>query len=196
MNHWKTRLRDILEPILSEEDPRPELSSYRDMPLCIFLYDPPDEFALRQELALLKTRLEQKGKRVIDVSLMVCMKEAIESCASLDQLIASEAELGDSGHRQAAQTVHSILSNRDYAPLDQIILSKVPENPDPHRDILWITRAGALYPCFRTSTLIEHFQAKLSIPGVLFYPGEVVPPAGLSFMGIHDAEHNYRAKLL
>ena len=46
------------------------------------------------------------------------------------------------------------------------------------------------------STLIEHFQAKLEIPGVLFYPGEIIPPAGLSFMGVHEAEHNYRAKIL
>lgn len=194
MTHWKTRLRDTLEPILTQEDPRPDLSAYQDMPLCIFLYDPKDEFELRQEIALLKTRLDQKGKRVKDVSLMDCLKEAIDSCASIDQLVESETDLGEGGHRQAAQTVHSILS--EYAPLDQIILSKIPENPDPHRDILWITRAGALYPCFRTSTLIEHFQAKLTIPGVLFYPGEIVPPAGLSFMGVHDAEHNYRAKLL
>src|SRR4029079_14473874 len=126
--------------------------------------------------------------------LMECMQEALGNYASVKELAESEASLGPGGHKQAAQTVHSILS--DMAPLDQIVLSKVPTNGDPRRDILWVTRAGALYPCFRTSTLIEHFQARLSIPGVLFYPGEVVPPAGLSFMGVHEAEHNYRAKLL
>jgi hypothetical protein len=194
MSNWKARLRETLEPILSKDDPRPDLSAYRDMPLCIFIYDPADEFALRQELSLLKTRLEQRGKRVTNVSLMECMQEALSKYASVEELAQSEASLGPGGHKQAAQTVHSILS--EMAPLDQIVLSKVPRNGDPRRDILWITRAGALYPCFRTSTLIEHFQARLSIPGVLFYPGEVVPPAGLSFMGVHEAEHNYRAKLL
>ena len=195
MSDWKHRLRDVLEPILGKQDPRPDLSSYREMPLCIFLYEAEFEFALRDELALLKTRLEQKGKHVTEVNLMDCMREAIERCASIEELIESEIGLGDSGHKQAAQTVHSILSD-DYAPLDQIVLSKVPEDAEPERDILWITRAGALYPCYRTSTLIEHFQSRLSIPGVLFYPGEIVPPAGLSFMGIHEAEHNYRAKIL
>lgn len=194
MSDWKTRLRDKLEPILSKRDPRPDISAYQDMPLCIFLYDPAVEFALRQELSLLRTRLEQKGKRVTIISLMECMKEAIGNCASIEELVESEAALGASGHKQAAQTVHSILS--EYAPLDQIVLSKVPGNGDPYRDILWITRAGALYPCYRTSTLVEHFQAKLSIPGVLFYPGELVPPAGLSFMGVHEPEHNYRARIL
>lgn len=194
MRDWKTRLKETLEPILSSNDPRPDLSVYRDMPLCIFIYDPADEFSLRQELSLLKTRLEQRGKRVTNVSLMDCLQEALAEFAPIEELANSEASLGPGGHKQAAQTIHSVLS--EMAPLDRIILNKVPQNADPLRDILWLTRAGSLYPCYRTSTLIEHFQAKLEIPGVLFYPGEIVPPAGLSFMGVHEAEHNYRAKLL
>ncbi|MDA1054489.1 MAG: DUF1788 domain-containing protein [Planctomycetota bacterium] len=194
MSDWKTRLRDTLEPILCKGDPRPDISAYQDMPLCIFMYDPSAEFALRQELSLLKTRLEQKGKRVTNVSLMDCMKEALEQYAPIPELIENERMLGRNGHTTVTHTVHEVLNK--YAPLDKIVLSKVPEHGDPHRDILWITRASALYPCYRTSTLIEHFQTKLTIPGVLFYPGEIVPPAGLSFMGIHEAEHNYRAKLL
>ena len=194
MSDWKSRLRERLEPILSKEDPRPDISAYKDMPLCIFLYEPTYEFALRQELSLLKTRLEQKGKRVTCISLMDCMTEALAMAGvSPDDLIENEKMLGRNGHKTVAQTIHKVLS--EYVPLDQLILSKVPADGDPLRDILWITRAGALYPCYRTSTLIEHFQAKLEIPGVLFYPGEIIPPAGLSFMGVHEAEHNYRAKV-
>jgi len=195
MKNWKSRLRDTLEPILSRKDPRPEISAYKEMPLCIFLYDPASEFALRQELSLLRTRLEQRGKRVTIISLMDCMMEALASAGvSPDELAENEKMLGHNSHKTVAQTVHQILS--EYVPLDQLVLSKVPDNTDPYRDILWITRAGALYPCYRTSTLVEHFQAKLDIPGVLFYPGEIIPPAGLSFMGVHEAEHNYRAKIL
>jgi len=194
MNDWKSRLRDTLEPILSKEDPRPDISAYKDMPLCIFLYEASSEFSLRQELSLLKTRLEQKGKRITCISLMDCMVEALENAGvSPEDLVENEKMLGRNSHKTVAQTVHKVLS--EYAPLDQLLLSKVPPDGDPLRDILWITRAGALYPCYRTSTLIEHFQAKLEIPGVLFYPGEIIPPAGLSFMGIHEAEHNYRARV-
>lgn len=194
MTDWKSRLREKLEPNLSKEDPRPEISAYKDMPLCIFRYEAASEFALRQELTLLKTRLEQKGKRITCISLMDCMIEALAMAGvSLDELIDNEKMLGRNGHRTVAQTIHKVLS--EYVPLDQVILGKVPSDGDPLRDILWITRAGALYPCYRTSTLIEHFQAKLEIPGVLFYPGEIIPPAGLSFMGVHEAEHNYRAKV-
>ncbi len=194
MTDWKSRLRDTLEPILSKEDPRPDISAYRDMPLCIFLYEAASEFALRQELSLLKTRLEQKGKRITCISLMDCMIEALENAGVTPaDLVENEKMLGRNGHKTVAQTVHKVLS--EYSPLDQLLLSKVPKDGDPFRDILWITRAGALYPCYRTSTLIEHFQAKLEIPGVLFYPGEIIPPTGLSFMGVHEAEHNYRAKV-
>ena len=37
---------------------------------------------------------------------------------------------------------------------------------------------------------------KIKVPGVLFFPGELERPAGLRFMGIHEAEHNYRAKIV
>ena len=191
MIEWKTRLRDRLEPMLAKDDPRPDISAYRDMPMCIFIYDPKSEFALRQELSLLKTRLEQKGKRITTISLMDCMKEALEREAPIADLIEAERTVG---HKTVAQTVHQVLS--EYAPLDEIVLSKIPTDGDPLKDIVWITRAGSLYPCYRTSTLIEHFQTKVEIPGVLFYPGEVIPPAGLSFMGVHEAEHNYRAKVI
>ena len=43
--------------------------------------------------------------------------------------------------RDKRDLLHQVLS--EYAPLDQLVLNKVPENGDPHRDILWITRAGA-----------------------------------------------------
>jgi hypothetical protein len=195
MKDWKVRLKESLEPILSKRDPRPDISSYREMPLCIFLYDPSSEFALRQELSLLQTRLEQRGKRIIHISLMDCMMEAIENTGvSTANLVENEQMLGKNGHKTVAQTIHQVISY--YTPLDQLILTKVPADADPYRDILWLSRAGSLYPCYRTSTLIEHFQAKLEIPGVLFYPGEIIPPAGLSFMGVHEAEHNYRAKVL
>lgn len=195
MKDWKSRLRDTLEPILTKQDPRPDISAYKDMPLCIFLYDPAGEFELRQELSLLQTRLEQRGKRIIRVSLMECMTEALTNAGvTREALVENEVMLGHNGHQTVAQTIHQVLS--EYSPLDQLVLSKIPDDADPLRDILWITRAGALYPCYRTSTLVEHFQAKLEIPGVLFYPGAIIPPAGLSFMGVHDAEHNYRAKLL
>ena len=76
---WKTRLTLKLEPILKEADPRPQISAYHDMPYAIFRYPPEDEFAVRREVTLLRTRLEQAGKRVTSVSLAECMAAALEA---------------------------------------------------------------------------------------------------------------------
>ena len=41
----------------------------------------------------------------------------------------------------------------------------------------------------------EQLKDKMEIPAVLFYPGEFDGAAGLRFMGVLDAEHNYRPKI-
>ena len=38
-------------------------------------------------------------------------------------------------------------------------------------------------------------KGKVQVPAVLFYPGELDGAAGLRFMGVLDAEHNYRPKI-
>ena len=58
-----------------------------------------------------------------------------------------------------------------------------------------ITRAGALFPFYRTSSLLEQLKGKVHVPSVLLYPGVLDGAAGLKFMGVLDAEHNYRPKI-
>jgi hypothetical protein len=48
---------------------------------------------------------------------------------------------------------------------------------------------------YRTSALLEQLKGKLHVPAVLFYPGLLDGAAGLRFMGVLDAEHNYRPKI-
>jgi hypothetical protein len=43
--------------------------------------------------------------------------------------------------------------------------------------------------------LLEQLKGKLDVPAVLFYPGELDGVAGLKFMGVLDADHNYRPKI-
>ena len=69
------------------------------------------------------------------------------------------------------------------------------ESADPLRDVVFIVRAGALFPIYRTSSLLEQLKGKVHVPAVLFYPGELDGAAGLRFMGVLDAEHNYRPKI-
>jgi hypothetical protein len=71
----------------------------------------------------------------------------------------------------------------------------MPQEADPHRDIVFILRTGALFPVYRTFSLLEQLKGRVHVPTVLFYPGDLDGAAGLKFMGVLDAEHNYRPKI-
>lgn len=72
---------------------------------------------------------------------------------------------------------------------------RVPAAAVPERDIVFLTRAGALFPFYRTSALLERMMGHVQVPAVLFFPGRRDGPAGLSFMGVLDADHHYRARI-
>jgi hypothetical protein len=191
MTDWKARLTQRLEPVLREQDPRPGISAYHDMPYAIFRYPPEEEFAVRKEVAMLRTRLEQAGKRVTTISLAECMREALESEGlGTEALIDAEKSVG---LEATIDTIHQVLS--EYRPLDGLVAARIPDDADPLRDVVFLVRAGALFPMYRTSSLLEQLKGKVHVPAILFYPGELDGAAGLRFMGVLDAEHNYRPKI-
>ena len=191
MSDWKERLTRQLEPVLRQPDPRPGISAYHDMPYAIFRYAPEAELAVRQETALLATRLEQAGKRVTSISLSECLHEAL-SAEGLDHTALAEAERSV-GLESTVATIHQVLS--EYRPLDGLVAARIPADAEPLRDVVLIVRAAALFPLYRTSSLLEQLKGKVHVPAVLFYPGELDGAAGLRFMGVLDAEHNYRPKI-
>jgi len=191
MSDWKQRLSRTLEPILREHDPRPKISAYHNMPYAIFRYPPDDEFALRGEITMLRTRLEQAGKRVTVISLATCLELALEREGITPEEIKTTEEM--TGTATMVETIHQVLS--EYQPLDGLVAEQLPESADPLVDVVFITRAGALFPFYRTSSLLEQLKGKVDVPAVLFYPGELDGAAGLRFMGVLDAEHNYRPKI-
>ncbi|MCG8407727.1 MAG: DUF1788 domain-containing protein [Phycisphaerales bacterium] len=187
MMDWVERLTTKLEPLLEKEDPRASISAYHDMPYAIFRYPPEVEFDFRRELSLLKTRLEQRGKRVTTISLAECLQSALATESPIDELVEAEKMIGLD---QAISQVHGILS--EYQCLDGLVVDCMPDDLNPPSDIVFIVRVGALFPMYRTSSLLEQLKGKVVVPSVLFFPGELDGPAGLRFMGVLDAEHNYR----
>lgn len=190
MSNLEHRVRKELEPILGLDDPRERLSAYHDMPYALFRYEPEEEFTLRKQVTLLETRLSQKGKRIKRISLAECLAEAMISQRPLEEWFAVERE---QGVEAVVDTVHAVLS--EYAPLVDLVTARMPENPDPWRDIVFIVRTGALFPVYRTFSLLEQLKGHVHVPTVLFYPGDLDGAAGLRFMGVLDAEHNYRPKI-
>jgi hypothetical protein len=190
MSDFSERLRRNLEPILAMADPREKISAYHDMPYAIFHYDPEEEFALRRAVTDLKVRLENKGKRVTRISLAECLNEAMKSEGSLQDWFENERTFGA---EKAIEEIHKILSER--RPLVDMVAERMPAAADPKKDLVFIVRTGSLFPVYRTFSLLEQLKGRVIAPMVLFYPGDLDGAAGLRFMGVLDAEHNYRPKI-
>lgn len=191
MSDWKQRLTRDLEPVLREMDPRARISAYHNMPYAIFHYPPEEEIPLRAELAMLTTRLEQIGRRVTTISLAECLADALAAEGLTTARIANAEKR--TGTEKMTDTIHKVISER--RPLDDLVAARMPLKSDPLRDVVFIVRAGSLFPFYRTSSLLEQLKGKLDVPAVLFYPGELDGVAGLKFMGVLDADHNYRPKI-
>src|SRR5947209_3437830 len=174
MSDLEQRIKTVLEPVLELPDPRQKISAYHVMPYALFRYDPEEEFELREQVTMLETRLTQKGKRIKRISLAECLDEAMRSQRPLEEWFAAERE---QGVETIVETIHAILS--EYAPLVELVANRMPEDPDPLRDIVFILRTGALFPVYRTFSLLEQLKGRVNVPTILFYPGSLDGAAGL-----------------
>ena len=191
MNTWMERLKNTLEPMLGAADPRAKLGAYHDMPYAIFHYPPEAEFELREEVRLLSIRLGNEGKRVKTISLAECLTAAL-AAEGMDIASIRETEKA-TGVAAMIETVSNVLA--DYRPLVDLVTERLPQNQDPLKDIVLLTRAGALFPVYRTHALLEQLKGRLLVPAVLFYPGELEGPTGLKFMGVLAPDPNYRPRI-
>ncbi|MER8650970.1 BREX protein BrxB domain-containing protein [Mesorhizobium sp. M0586] len=190
MTDFQIRLTRDLEPILKMVDPREKIGAYHDMPYAIFQYDPSQELALRAAVTGLQTRLDLAGKRVVRISLADCLIEALQSEGELSEWFDLEKRFGVD---KTIEDVHALLAER--MPLVDLVANRMPPDPDPKKDVALIVRTGALFPVYRTFSLLEQLKGRVEIPTILFYPGDLDGAAGLRFMGVLDAEHNYRPKI-
>ena len=189
--NWKERLKQDLEPVLASPDPRGRLSAYHDMPYAIFHYPPDVEFDLRSELDLLATRLENAGKRITRISLAECLFNAIAAEGYTAQDMLENEPV--TGVQTMVDTIHNILGSSN--PLVDLVAAQLPADQSPTKDVVLLSRTGALFPVYRSHALLEQMKGRLNVPAVLFYPGELDGPTGLSFMGALDPDPNYRPRI-
>lgn len=158
---------------------------YHDLPFAIFCYQPREEWALRKELQLLKTRLENDLRRtVVFVSLAELLWQAVDESEGMAPV--SELELS-SGFDAAQLQVQDYLSDPDWRPLPKLLKERLDQlNEDKH--LVFIVRAGALAPnLYRVSKLLDEMKARTEVPCVLFMPA-TSEGAGVRFMGIAENE--------
>jgi hypothetical protein len=71
------------------------ISVYHDLPFAILRYDPTEEWALRREVRLLATRLEESRKAVHIIPMSALLWQAIDETEGLAAVVELEQEWGD-----------------------------------------------------------------------------------------------------
>lgn len=181
-------LKDLvrnLEADLRATPPRHYI--YSDLPFAVFCYPPQQEWELRREMQLLKTRLEKDERwQVTLISLADLLWQAVDETEGLEAVSALEA---GSGFPAAQSQVYEYLSDPDWRPLSDLLAERL-RRFDPKTDLVFLWRAGALSPeMYRVSTLLDKMKGRTAVPCVLFMPatsGE--GEGGLRFMGLAELE--------
>ncbi|WP_437310925.1 BREX protein BrxB domain-containing protein [Sorangium sp. So ce388] len=187
-------------------DDGPQISTVRNYNFAILPYDPEDEFKLRRAIHELSETLRDAGWNMGTIPLNALLlarlraqgSEFLESMIQREKRLASASDPGR-GLRTLKERVITLLEGPDGLAKDVIreidhILDERSGNPD--RTVIFLGRAGALYPFFRTSALLKHVAGHTrNVPVVLLYPGKVVGETGLSFMGVLPADRDYRPRI-
>jgi hypothetical protein len=162
-------------------------------PYSLYVYEPEEELAVRREMTDLSAYLTANGVDVAAISLADLFWSAVDESGFYEDMVETEQEhQGDPwALKQVHESLHEILTGQPS--LADRVIAAVDMKPPGCAVILY--RAGALYPVFRTSALLEDLRERLKRPVVLLYPGHVVDPYGLRFMGRCEPTHSYRAKI-
>ena len=159
---------------------------YQDLPFAIFCYPPEQEWAMRREMELLKTRLENEtGRQVVFISLAELLWQAIDESEGIEAIVALERR---EGFEAAQLQIQDYLSDPDWRPLPDLLAERLGAL-DPRRHIVFIVRAAALAPnMYRVSKLLDEMKGRTEVPCVLFMPATTEGNASLRFMGIAENE--------
>lgn len=163
-------------------------------PYLLYQYLPRDEFAVRRELSDLKLWLQARDVRCAAVSLAELFWQALQESGWLETLIEQERQA--EGDARALEEVYRSVGE---------VLREPPSLPDrvlaaldgcEERTAAFLYRAGALYPAYRTSALLDDLRSRLRLPVTLLYPGRVVGSYGLRFMDRCEPTYGYRAHII
>lgn len=190
-----------------------QISTTRNYNFAIIPYAPEEEFACRAQVSRLSAELRDAGWTTATIALHGLLLERLRRLGPeyLDALVSREKRLYERDPARALNHLSEKVVQEIEGPdglaadvvreikklLDEVDAAKHPRE----RTVVFIGRAGALYPFFRTSALLKHLADHTeNTPVILLYPGKVVGETGrgdvgLSFMGQLAADRDYRPRI-
>jgi hypothetical protein len=189
--------------LVNEDGPR--ISTMRNYRYAIVPYDPADEFKLREHVQRTIGELTSGGWVVKSISLHTLLLRRIRAMGAdiVARLIAAERGAAAVSPERGINYLRGKLGRELDGPegiaadVSREITEFADANPEnAERTVVFIGRAGALYPFFRVSALLKHLDGRTrNVPVVLLYPGDRKGDAGLSFMGELAPDRDYRPRI-
>jgi hypothetical protein len=183
----------------------PSISTMRNYRYAMVPYDPADELKLREHVQTTIGKLSSAGWVVLTISLHKLLLRRVRALGDdiVQRLISAERAAAAMSAERGINYLRGKLG-RELDGIDGIaadvsreITQFADANPEKaERTVVFVGRAGALYPFFRVSALLKHLDGRTrNVPVVLLYPGERKGEAGLSFMGELAPDRDYRPRI-
>ncbi len=183
----------------------PQISTMRNYRFAIVPYAPRDEYKLRTHVQSLVSELTANGWVILTLSLQKLLVDRIRKLGPniVDRIVKMERRTSGISAEKGLNYLSDKICNEIEGPegiaadVCREIREFVEANPDKaERTLVIVGRAGALYPFFRTSSLLKHIDGRTNnVPVVLLYPGDRRGDTGLSFMSIVSPDGDYRPRI-
>ena len=166
-------------------------------PYLLYVYPPTDEWVVRRDLKELQLWLEapDQGVRCAAISLADLFWQALQAEGWIDELIAQETD-ADGEEAVLPDIFRSVSEILRLPPSLPDRVAAVVEEFGDDRTAVFLYRAGALFPAYRTSTLIDDLRGRVRLPVTLLYPGSIIGDYGLQFMDRTEPAYGYRALIV
>lgn len=197
------RLEDLKKDILHPAGI--QVSQSQNYPFSIFVYPPEDEFYMREQFLKLINDVKRKNIQVLEINLahrVIEFAKKPKDDWSIEEVIQREKDFfsDDKDYKESIPLLEDfltpILVNQDG--ISETVKNEIYQfhNSLEGRDgIVFLTRAGFLYPFYRTSALLKYLTDTKGIPVVFLYPGKRVNNTSLSYMGMLEPDTNYRPRM-
>ena len=208
------RVEELKRDLLNENGP--QISTMGNYPFAILQYEPEDEFKMRELIYNLVEDLRCEGWNAKNISLFDLLVKRLESEDEEDELFGDDELTGKSiieeyiisekkqynkhGLDRSLNYLKSKFVNEleghDGITADLINEIKAMVTDDNNKTVVFLSRAGALYPFHKTSGLLRYLDGNtLQVPVVLLYPGTRSGTTALSFMGEYEVDRDYRPRI-
>lgn len=198
-------LKALEQDLIDENGPR--ISTMRNYRYAIAVYAPDEEFELREGLSAMSEKLGLEGWFVHTISLQRLVLDRLKrelGEQNLQRIVDREKLLTERGAPDRAlnylnEKATQILEGPDGLAADIVadierIVTRHPERAE--RMVVFITRAGSIYPFMRPSALLKYLDGRThNVAVIVLYPGNKDGDNGLEFMGILPADRDYRPRI-